>query len=181
MNVRKADEMRSRLRFECVDFENHSQLCFQFRKDAHIVSYGDESGFHLQEMNDWFQHLLKDNVSGFRHVWLDNQIIGQLEYKTKIMDQDESNSPFTYSYINLFYLASEMRNQGIGQHMHDFVINECRQDGSQEIYLRYVPGNKQAKAFYRKNGWLFSGEPDTRGQLMVLDLTSLSYSFALVL
>lgn len=159
------------LRFEPVDYAQHKQLCLQFRQDAHLVSYDDLRYFDEEEMFNWFQYLTQENPQGFKHVWLKDQIIGQIEFKADIDDVAENEQIYRYSYVNLFYLMPEYRGLGLGQQMHDFVIDQCRQAGSEEAYLRYIPGNKQAKAFYRKNGWLFSGEPDHRGQLMVLDLT----------
>ncbi|EAT12705.1 GNAT family N-acetyltransferase [Bermanella marisrubri] len=159
------------LQFKPVDFDRHEQLCLQFRKDAHLASYGSLAYFNEEEMLNWFRYLIQENPEGFKHVWLKGQIIGQIEYKAIIEEANENNQANSYSYINLFYLKPEYRNLGLGQQLHDFVVKQCQLAGSREIFLRYIPGNKQAKAFYRKNGWLFSGEPDYRGQLMVLDLT----------
>ncbi len=158
--------MNTDIIFKHVDWLSHRDVCMAFRKDAYAISFGNVDNYNEDETLEWFEYLLESNIDGFLHVWRGDEIIGQVEFKTYLKD-DEGN---VYSYINLFYLIPKERYQGIGQILHDYVLEQCRESGSSEALLRYIPGNTQAKAFYRKNGWMFLGEPDMRGQLMTIDL-----------
>ncbi len=155
------------LRFVQVDLDAHLATCLRFRKDAYVVSFGHDKGYCEAETTKWFEHLSKHNPNGFLHVMMDNEIIGQLEFKAGL----EQEGGGTSGYVNLFYLTPEWRGTGVGQQLHDFVIDELTKQGCTQAHLRYIPGNMIAERFYAKNDWTKSGEPSERGQLLVRQLT----------
>ncbi|MHA2713079.1 N-acetyltransferase family protein [Vibrio owensii] len=154
------------MEFIPVDLSRHLDLCVAFRKDAYEVSFGHQDGFDIQEITSWFQSIVNDNEAGFFHVIKDGQIIGQLECRHPVLD-DEG---LQFGYINLFYLKPEFRNQGLGKQLQDFLLKRFVDGGCAYARLRYIPGNDAGERFYRKHGWYPVGEPSGRGQLMQIDL-----------
>ncbi len=145
-----------------VDLTQHLKLCLQFREDAHRVSYGETSSFNASEITKWFEHLVEKNPTGFLHLMHKDQIIGQLEFKCGFEDNDGQLA----GYINLLYLLPEYRGQGWGQKVHDHIIALFTANNYQYAYLRCLPQNSIAAAFYQKNQWLPLGEPVQQVQLM---------------
>lgn len=154
------------LQFKHVNLDAHLDLCLAFRQDAHRISFGTHQDFSANETKDWFNSLAKDFPDGFLHAVLGDEIIGQLEFRSALND----NQGEVFGYINLFYLQPNYRQRGLGQLMHDYVLDKFRLDNCSHAYLRYIPGNHLAERFYRKNGWQASGEPGPRGQLMLKPL-----------
>lgn len=149
--------------FKNIDLSQMLDTCIQFRKDAHFVSHGNLNTFSVKETTDWFKKLEMETPDSFLHVYMNNSIIGQLEFKTGLESADGSKE----GYGNLFYIIPEFRGKGYGQIIHDYVINRMKVDCCEFAYLRYIPSNKVAENFYLKNHWYPVGESDEkRGQLM---------------
>ena len=154
------------LTFLPVNIKNDLDTCIRFRKDAWVVSFGSEQGFSEEEAVQWFHSLSEKNPDGFLHVWHDQEIIGQLEFRSNIVTSDGQKA----GYANLFYLAPDYRGKGLGQVIHDYVIERFKNDQCVGAMLRYIPGNDRAENFYTLNGWYLSGKPELkRGQLMRKD------------
>ena len=151
------------MKFEPVDLIKNLELCIQFRRDAHILSYGSSTDFNIEECIAWFHSLKENNPAGFEHVILNNEIIGQLEFKSGIKEADGSVS----GYINLLYLLPEYRRKGYGRRLQEYVFSKFIADKCSVAYLRYLPKNQVAGSFYVKHGWSLGGTPNERGQLMV--------------
>lgn len=149
------------MEFVPVNIEKQLNLCVAFRKDAYAVSYGNTEGFSSEEATVWFHRLASSSDAGFYHVELNNETIGQIEFRSDLTDEDGVK----YGYINLLYLKSEFRGQGLGLELQDFIFSKLKTAKCEYVQLRYVPANIQGVAFYRKHGWTDVGEIDKRGQL----------------
>ncbi|WP_062267825.1 GNAT family N-acetyltransferase [Endozoicomonas arenosclerae] len=146
-----------------VDLKRDLKLCLQFRRDAWQVSYGSLESFREDETTDWFEFLAEKYPESFLHVLQDHEVIGQLEFRSRPDDDTGEHE----GYINLLYLIPEWRGKGMGQATHDFILKVLSDNGCTRVFLRYVPGNDRAEAFYLKNGWIKEGKPtEKRGQLM---------------
>lgn len=154
------------IKFKPVDFHQHKDICLDFRRDAHRMSYGSIETFSAGECLKWFESLLRENPAGFKHVCQANKIIGQIEFKSAIADKNGSLS----GYINLLYLLPEYRRQGYGLQLQNYIFSQFITDNCSLAYLRYLPANLVAGNFYKKNGWVPDGEPNERGQLMMHSL-----------
>ncbi|MDK9757888.1 GNAT family N-acetyltransferase [Vibrio sp. D173a] len=154
------------MEFIPVDLSRHLGLCIAFRKDAYQVSFGHQNVFDTQEITSWFTSIAEDPQAGFFHVIKDNQIVGQLECRYPVLDEEGRK----FGYINLFYLLPEFRNQGLGRQLQDFLLKLFVNHGCGYARLRYIPGNDAGERFYYKNGWRPVGAPGDRGQLMQIDL-----------
>lgn len=153
------------MEFKLVDLKNNLDMCLAFRRDAHILSYGNDSTFNSDECTDWFNSLKQNNPNGFLHVIANQKIIGQLEFKSAVKKENDLTG-----YINLIYLHPEYRNKGYGAMLENHMLSTFRSDHCTAAYLRYLPANKAAGYFYKKQGWTTIGAPNERGQLMVRTL-----------
>ncbi len=151
-----------------VDLNTNLELCIQFRRDTHILSYGTDETFDRDQCIDWFNQQKQSNANGFLHVICDGAIVGQLEFKSALDDAEKG----LLGYINLIYLIPEYRGKGYGIKLQNYIFTQFKEDKCTSAYLRYLPDNRSAGIFYLKNGWSKSGEPNTRGQLMVHYLNS---------
>ena len=149
-----------------VNFNQQKEICLEFRRDAHWLSYGTLDNFNVDECLGWFESLIRDNPNGFKHVYIGNQIIGQLEFKSAILDKSGDRS----GYINLLYLLPDCRRKGYGLQLQNYIFSQFIEDGCLTAYLRYLPVNIIAGNFYKKQGWAAVGEPNERGQLMMYKL-----------
>ncbi|WP_339202393.1 GNAT family N-acetyltransferase [Peribacillus sp. FSL P2-0133] len=53
-----------------------------------------------------------------------------------------------------FILLQKKRGEGLGKKLHEYALNFFRNNGVDEYHLRVSPSNKQAIAYYKKNGML---------------------------
>jgi len=146
-----------------VNLTQDIKTCIKFRKDTWNVSYGSVANFSKEETINWFNHLKAESPNGFLHVWYNEKIIGQLEFKFI----GENTSEVKMGYVYLFYLSPEYRGTGLGQKIHDYTLELLANNDCGGAMLRYIPGNATAEKFYIKNGWSKSGNINPkRGQLM---------------
>ncbi len=154
------------LQYLPVDWPAARALCLAFRCDAWHVSHGNMDGFSESSTLAWFEQLASEHAHGFLHVWLDGQVIGQIEYR----------APITWPnglgvYINLLYLSPAHRGHGLGTLMHDYILADSRAKQCSSARLRVMSSNTHARHFYDKHGWQAVGVVDNKGaQLMVFKL-----------
>ena len=65
-----------------VNLAEDLAICLQFRKDAWLASYGTMVGFSEEETTQWFHDISGSDSHYFLHVWYQQHIIGQLEFKS---------------------------------------------------------------------------------------------------
>lgn len=82
------------------------------------------------------------------HVWLDNQIAGQLEFRSL------SPEPNT-GYVHLIYLKPEYRGLGIAKQLQDYIKTNLLNAGCDYAQLSVSRTNARAMKFYLRNGWSF--------------------------
>ncbi|HIF6194372.1 TPA: GNAT family N-acetyltransferase [Vibrio parahaemolyticus] len=150
-----------------IEMDDTLDLCMQFRRDAHAVSFGNDVGFSVDETKAWFTKLSTFDDSGFYHVLKNNEVIGQIEFRNGLMDEQG----IKFGYINLLYLLPEFRNNGLGKELVDFICAQFKNEQCAYAQFRYIPANLQAVSFYRKHGWFDVGELGERGQLAEKRLT----------
>jgi len=141
--------------FQPIDFVRHMEICVQFREDSFRASYpdGDEWRQHWDEddYRKWIPEHAKQFPGGAQHLWLNGEIIGQLEFAY----QDD------WAHVNLFYLRPDKRGMGYGTVLQEFVTDFMRTRGCSSATLRVSPRNERAMKFYKKHGWQDTG-PDRR-------------------
>lgn len=135
-----------------IDLHNHLELCRQFREDSYRCSFGTTSLFyeHFGEKGErygiWLQEKLEYLPGSAMHLWLDAEIIGQVELD--IYDPEPQ-----CGYVNLFYLKPEYRNRGIGQFLEEYAQQYFLSLGLRKARLSVALAQEQALRFYRKHNW----------------------------
>ncbi|PVZ67794.1 GNAT family N-acetyltransferase [Pelagibaculum spongiae] len=159
------------LTYKPVDFEEDRDLCFHFREDAWLASFGNLDRYSDRDTREWFDFLTDKCRFDARHyfmehIWLDQKIIGQLEYQV----HPHRNGFGNQAHINLIYIGQGFRQQGIGLQAHQYLITRFKELGCNVVHLHYIPQNKPAEAFYIKHGWKKLGSPNKKGQMMELKI-----------
>lgn len=136
--------------YRTIDLESHAELCLSFRRDAYMCSFGTLAGFEIFAA-DYIERVGKrvalDNWF-YEHVWHNNTIVGQLEYRS---DSDWQN----FGYINLIYLSAPYRNKGLAEGLQQriqTVLSNCSCRGA---VLSVSRSNKAALKHYAKVGYLY--------------------------
>ena len=148
-----------------IELGRSLHFCMEFRREAHLLSYGNLETYDEGEVVDWFRRNSEQNSQGFKHIYVAGELAGQLEFRAPITELG-----IRFGYIYLIYLKEAFRGKSIAsaaqKHMFDVFISA----GCREARLRCIPGNQIAEAFYRKHGWVESGVACSRGQLLVRQL-----------
>ncbi|WP_049721429.1 GNAT family N-acetyltransferase [Gilvimarinus polysaccharolyticus] len=153
------------IEFKSIDLGEALALCVKFRRDTHKISYGNLATYNEEEVVNWFHRNKAENDQGFKHIFVNGKIAGQLEFRSPIKEDE-----VTFGYIYLIYLAGMFRNKGVGKLAQEYMFDQFKVDGCSEARLRYIPGNVVAEPFYLYTGWEKSGEVGPRGQLLVRKL-----------
>ncbi|BCD96574.1 GNAT family N-acetyltransferase [Marinagarivorans cellulosilyticus] len=146
------------LTFKTIHIKSR-KICAQFREDAFICSFPNsnvwKNYWNAEKYYAWLESHIKNYPLGAIHIWLNQKIIGQLEF----------NYGQPLSHINLFYLRPKYRGQDYSRQMHAYTINTLRKQGTQTATLRAAPGNERAIGFYRKHGWQDLGKDAEHGEV----------------
>lgn len=134
--------------FRDIDLLTDSETIVKFRRDAFVISFGDESLFgdndiYLMRVND----LLQKFPGGLVIVEDDCKPVGQIELQIMRYKMKE------IGYVNLFYLIPEFRGKGFGTALMEYAENYFRKNKLKKYQLRVSKTNKGAISFYEKNGF----------------------------
>ncbi len=154
------------LQLVSIDLDASLETCLSFRQDAHLISFGNTKDLRASELLHWFKKLSKLPDSGFYHLEVNNQIVGQVEYQSQRTDSQGTR----YGYIFLLYLVEQSRGKGLGTRALNLVLERLQQDGCCYAQLRYIPANRVAGEFYAKQGWKAVGADNDKGQLLEIAL-----------
>ena len=150
------------IEFKIADLEKHGEIAVQFRADSFVTSFGTEEAFWEEDGKGGERYLqwLKEKSRGkfnVFHVWLDEQIIGQVE-------AGEFKYDPSWGYINLFYLIETHRGKGLANYLEEFATNYFQEMGLTRAKLSVSPSNKRAVRFYEKHGWMDMGPRPFKGR-----------------
>lgn len=160
----------SAIAFIPIDLAHYADCCVQFRRDAMAISFTDgvqrfdsSSGDQHQQYLDWLQGLIEAFPAGCVHVVEDNRIIGQIEMHLRGQQ--------TLAYVNMLYLVPDARGRGLGDQLHDYVMQVFRQVGVVKAQLSVSPTNQRALSFYQKHGWQDLGPRPDDPDVHLMELT----------
>jgi len=136
----------------------HLPLAYSFLRDALGISFGEDSSKwpnnlgNLMENNyvEIIEKKLARDPLAVIHVWLNDEIIGQIESSVK-KDNPECG------YVSLYYLIPTKRASGLGAQLDDFVTRRFANLGCGKIELTVEESNIAAMNFYLKHGWINKG------------------------
>ncbi|PZO60837.1 MAG: hypothetical protein DCF15_01155 [Phormidesmis priestleyi] len=160
----------SAIAFIPIDLESTAELCICFRRDAMAESFagGAErfdlaSGDNHQQYLDWLQQRLQEFPEGCVHMLEGNSIVGQIEMQL--------TGQQSLAYLNMLYLVPAARGRGLGNQLHDYIIQIFQQVGVVKAQLSVSPTNQRALAFYKKHHWQDLGPRPEDPELHLMDLT----------
>lgn len=139
--------------FRPVNVDDHFSVCMAFRRDAFVCTFQSDHGFgpFIHGYEDRMRARLVDPRWYYIHIWDDDQIIGQLEFKC-FSDEAETG------YIHLIYLIPEYRGSGVADIAQQFMADTLHQAGCQAMLLTVSRTNVRALRHYRRWGWQRVGE-----------------------
>ncbi|HLF87866.1 MAG TPA: GNAT family N-acetyltransferase [Anaerolineales bacterium] len=155
------------IRFETIHLPRNAAICVKFRRDSYAVSFPDgeerfekQTGANGEKYLTWLQTLIEKFPEGCVHVILDGEIVGQMEMQVR----SEASG-----YINLFYLAPEVRGTGLGNAIHQYAVEVLEKKGVRRAQLSVSPTNVRAISYYRKHGWVSLGPRDDQKDVLLME------------
>ncbi len=141
----------TKLTFRSIDLDKHSKECVRFRRDSFACSftdgaerfaaeYGEDGGGYLH----WLDAQIQEFPQGCVHVWSDDKLVGQIDSRLR----DDGSGK-----VNLFYLLPELRGQGLGRRLNDYVVGTFRDVGTTRLQLNCTIENERAVRLYQACGW----------------------------
>jgi ribosomal protein S18 acetylase RimI-like enzyme len=114
--------------------------------DACRASYGNDESFpgrarHLA----WLQSRVEEFPDGHLLAMLDGKPVGQMELQVPY--------GLPEGYVNLFYVARELRGLGFAQRMHEHAVRYFQSWEASRIELHVSGRNERAMGFYRSLGY----------------------------
>jgi len=140
--------------FKLVNFEKNYDVFLRFRKCAHLELKGS---FDISE--DTLQNYIKKNIEifgeeAFIHMFIKNEIIGQIEMSIK---EDKG-------YVCFFYVDTQYRSKGYFKFMHAKMMNIMKHKKIDSVILSTPFSNKDTIKIYEKYGWKFFGQDKRKGK-----------------
>lgn len=134
-NMREKDDnnLHSRPLFESltlkpINLDRDSDLCVEIRKDSFVQSYGSAEKFLGADGRGearylhWLLNKMTTRPGSCCHLWLNDQVVGQLEVGRTSEDP-------SIGWIYLVYIVSSNRRQGLGAYLLARGEELLRQDG----------------------------------------------------
>jgi len=150
------DTVSPRLAFRPIDVDAHLDVCVAFAEDIHVCGFGSAAHFHESDGLGAQRYVerLRDRSTnlpgGAVHLWLDDEIIGQI-----LMAPLPSDA--TIGYISFLYLIPDQRDQGLGILLEAYAWAFLTGLGCQSLRLSATQSNWRAWKFYERGGWLNLG------------------------
>lgn len=161
--------MAERYFFHPIDLSQHADLCVQFRRDAMACSFSDgadrfdqESGPDGEQYLAWLRQRIQELPEGCVHLFENDEIVGQVELYLQGQQ--------TIGDVKLLYLVPSARGRGMGEILHDYVIQIFQQVGVVKARLSVSPSNVRAMAFYHKHGWQSLGPRPDLPEVTLMEL-----------
>lgn len=142
----------SLLEFLPMDLERHADVCVRFREDTTLCGFGSTERFHEADglgavrYLEWLRQRQHDLPGSLIHVWLNGNIVGQIEM-CRLLRQPP------IGYVNLFYLVPQLRGQGLGDALEAYARRFLSDQGCRALRLSASPTNLPAWRFNLRNGW----------------------------
>lgn len=153
--------------FQAMGLGREEDIHFYYaaRQNAWVTIHGSLRGFdgpgflsEAREQLQWDRHALQQ-------VMLRGRAVGILQLDTL---QDAGDG---IGYIPFFYLRPDYRGQGIGAQLLGQAISVYQPMGRNRLRLLCDPGNQSAQRFYRRYGFVKTGQaPGALGPLDILEL-----------
>ena len=139
-----------KIQFKAINLKKDYDICVGFRKDSYICSFGTDDGYEksISGYHERMTNRFQDNRWFYRHIWYENQIIGQLEFKS--FSQWEQ-----FGYVHLMYVIPEYRGLGIANQAQEYIEKKLISCGCKGAVLSVSRINQRAVHHYKKWGWYY--------------------------
>lgn len=150
-----------------INLDRDSDLCVKIREDSFIQSYGSAEKFlgadgrGEERYLHWLLNKMTTRPGSCCHLWLNDEIVGQLEVGRTSEDP-------TVGWIYLVYIVSSKRRQGLGAYLLARGEDLLRQDGLRSAGLRVGRSNSAAITLYSRNGWRFEDHQVDQDESLVM-------------
>jgi GNAT superfamily N-acetyltransferase len=139
--------------FRPVQLPAHAAICLQFTADAYVCSFGDASRFlsgshhYLKPAKylEWLQEKLTSAPASVVHVWLGDEIIGQMELGADRHDP-------TVGYVHLYYLVPHMRGKGVSRFLDEYACDFLLRAGHSKARLKRNEDKRTRAQLLQKTG-----------------------------
>ncbi|MDM5073848.1 MULTISPECIES: GNAT family N-acetyltransferase [Aeromonas] len=133
-----------------INLDNNYHFCVKARRESFYCSFGNLIGFDkiICGYKNRIKMRLKTPGFHYYHVWLNDQIVGQLEFCS-------TWEKMNVGYIYLIYIEPQFRGSGLADELHGFILNKLLEAGCHQAVLSVSNTNKRAVSFYRKHHWRF--------------------------
>jgi ribosomal protein S18 acetylase RimI-like enzyme len=139
------------LTLRTIDPVGDADRCAADHYDACVASFGESPRYEGRDAYlAWLRDKVDEYPEGFVLAYSGATFVGHLELQV----------PFGLptGYVNLFYVAPEMRGRGFGQLLHAYAERYFRNWEVERTELHVSPQNIRAIRFYRRLGYKFSNE-----------------------
>lgn len=136
------------IEFEPIDINSDFDLCVAFRRDSYFCSFNTYDGYE-ESIVGYRERMTKRLASPewfYRHVWLDDEVIGQLEFRSF------SDYPDT-GYVHLIYLVPDYRGTGVVDQLEEYIAEQLSGAGCVYAILSVSRLNERAIRHYTRWGW----------------------------
>lgn len=136
------------LTFRTIDPGADARRAYAAYADACRASFG--SGATASAFDDharWLRARVEEFPDGHVLAFAGERHVGQLEIQVPY--------GLTTAYVNLFWVAPDLRGQGYGRRLQEYAERYCRSWESDRIELDVSPENGRAVGFYRHLGYRF--------------------------
>ena len=154
----------SELRDEMMKLPEDSDLYVQSYRNAWIAAHGSDAGFVSSPYLTSAKEHLKQAPDAIRKLYCEETFAGLLELDVERGIKDG------YGWITLLYLEPEFRGRGMAIQLLGRAVLYFRDQGRDRIRLHVSEDNKNALAFYRRNGFQMIGvKKGIRADLLLME------------
>ena len=138
------------LRFLPVNIDNDFSKCHAFREDSFRCSFGSLDGFasSIEGYEQKIRERMREPQWFYLHLWKDEEIVGQLEFKTFSFKPE-------FGYVHLVYLCEHSRGLGLAEQAQTYIEKTLLEQGCKGAILSVSRENTRALRHYEKSGWTF--------------------------
>lgn len=141
--------LTSSITLRTIDLPADADICADHHREACDASFGPGCRYEGRDAYlRWLAPRVEEYPEGFVLAFDGDTCVGQLELEVPY--------GLPRGYINLFYVVSERRGQGIGRLLHQYAERYFRSWDARQIDLHVSPTNIQAIRFYRRLGYEFT-------------------------
>jgi GNAT superfamily N-acetyltransferase len=150
------------LTFKSINLATHLEDTLKFRADSFLCSFGNTQTFDSSQYLTWLKELLLVDPQAGVHIWLGDELIGQMEF-TQFKTDPKSG------YVNLYYLKAEFRGRGLADQLDAYAEVYLRGKGYQRAFLSVTATNLRALSFYTRRGWINRGPREQAPDLILME------------